>query len=46
MNYAWLDDYLLSLPGAEKDYKPEWGGVPLHAPGQAIRRRLFSRPGA
>ena len=45
MNYAWLDDYLLSLPGAEKDYKPEWG-VPLHAPGQAIRRRLFSRPGA
>ena len=25
MNYAWLDDYLLSLPGAEKDYKPEWG---------------------
>ena len=25
MNYAWLDEYLLSLPGAEKDYKPEWG---------------------
>ena len=24
MNYAWLDEYLLSLPGAEKDYKPEW----------------------
>ena len=23
MNYAWLDDYLLSLPGTEKDYKPE-----------------------
>lgn len=24
MNYPWLDDYLLSLPGAEKDFKPEW----------------------
>ena len=22
--YEWLDEYLLSLPGAEKDYKPEW----------------------
>ena len=25
MQYVWLDAYLLSLPGAEKDYKPEWG---------------------
>ena len=25
MRYEWLDEYLLSLPGAEKDYKPEWG---------------------
>lgn len=25
MRYDWLDGYLLSLPGAEKDYKPEWG---------------------
>ena len=25
MRYDWLNDYLLSLPGAEKDYKPEWG---------------------
>ncbi len=24
MKYEWLDEYLLSLPGAEKDYKPEW----------------------
>ena len=24
MQYNWLDEYLLSLPGAEKDYKPEW----------------------
>ena len=24
MRYDWLDTYLLSLPGAEKDYKPEW----------------------
>ena len=25
MRYEWLDEYRLSLPGAEKDYKPEWG---------------------
>ena len=25
MRYEWLDDYLLSLSGVEKDYKPEWG---------------------
>lgn len=24
MKYEWLDAYLLSLPGTEKDYKPEW----------------------
>ena len=24
MRYEWLDEYILSLPGAEKDYKPEW----------------------
>lgn len=24
MKYDWLDEYLLSLPGVEKDYKPEW----------------------
>mgnify|MGYP002545769526 CR=1 FL=1 len=23
-NYGWLDDYLLSKPGATKDYKLEW----------------------
>lgn len=23
--YNWLDEYLLSRPGAEKDFKPEWG---------------------
>lgn len=26
MNYdPWLDDYLISKPGVEKDYKEEWG---------------------
>ena len=25
MKYGWLDEYLLSRPGAEKDYKVEWG---------------------
>lgn len=25
MNYGWLDGYLLSKPGAEKDFKAEWG---------------------
>ena len=24
MKYEWLDEYLLSLPGVEKDYKAEW----------------------
>lgn len=23
-NYPWLDHYLLSKPGAERDFKPEW----------------------
>lgn len=23
-HYTWLDEYLLSKPGAEKDYKEEW----------------------
>ena len=25
MKYEWLDEYLLSKPGAEKDFKLEWG---------------------
>ena len=25
MDYGWLDHYLLSMPGAEKDFKEEWG---------------------
>lgn len=25
MKYQWLDEYLLGKPGAEKDYKAEWG---------------------
>ncbi len=25
MKYEWLDEYLLEKPGAEKDYKLEWG---------------------
>lgn len=25
MRYEWLDEYLLGKPGAEKDYKVEWG---------------------
>ncbi len=25
MKYEWLDEYLLSFPGAEKDFKLEWG---------------------
>lgn len=24
MKYEWLDDYCLSKPAVEKDYKPEW----------------------
>lgn len=24
MNYDWIDEYCLAMPGAEKDYKIEW----------------------
>ena len=37
MKYQWLDAYLLSLPGAEKDYKPEWQWFRYR-----IRGRLFA----
>ena len=37
MNYTWLDEYLLSLPGAEKDYKPEWQWFRY-----MVRGRLFA----
>lgn len=44
MKYDWLDAYLLSLPGAEKDYKAEWGWFRY-----MIRGKLFAAvcsPGA
>ena len=44
MRYEWLDEYLLSLPGAEKDYKPEWGWLRY-----MLRGKLFAAvcsPGA
>ena len=44
MKYEWLDEYLLSLPGAEKDYKAEWGWFRY-----MIRGKLFAAvctPGA
>ena len=37
MKYEWLDTYLLSLPGAEKDYKAEWGWFRYQ-----IRGKLFA----
>ena len=37
MKYDWLDEYLLSLPGAEKDYKPEWAWFRYQ-----IRGKLFA----
>lgn len=37
MKYEWLDEYLLSLPGAEKDYKPEWAWFRY-----MIRGKLFA----
>lgn len=37
MKYDWLDEYLLSLPGAEKDYKPEWAWFRY-----MVRGRLFA----
>ena len=40
MKYDWLDEYLLSLPGAEKDYKPEWAWFRYR-----IRGKLFAEIG-
>lgn len=37
MKYEWLDEYLLSLPGAEKDYKSEWAWFRY-----MIRGKLFA----
>ena len=37
MKYDWLDTYLLSLPGAEKDYKLEWGWTRYQ-----VRGKLFA----
>lgn len=37
MRYAWLDTYLLSLQGAEKDYKLEWGWTRYQ-----VRGKLFA----
>ena len=37
MKYEWLDAYLLSLPGAEKDYKIEWGWMRYQ-----VRGKLFA----
>ena len=37
MKYEWLDEYLLSLPGVEKDYKPEWAWFRYK-----IRGKLFA----
>lgn len=37
MKYEWLDEYLLSLPGAEKDYKLEWQWFRY-----MVRGRLFA----
>ncbi len=37
MKYTWLDEFLLSQPGAEKDYKAEWGWFRY-----MIRGKLFA----
>lgn len=37
MKYEWLDSFLLSLPGVEKDFKAEWGWFRY-----MIRGKLFA----
>lgn len=37
MKYSWIDEYLLSKPGVEKDYKPEW-----EATRYMIRGKMFA----
>ena len=27
MNYPWIDEYLLSLPGVTKDVQPDWNWI-------------------
>ena len=40
MHYEWLDAYLLSFPGVEKDYQPVWQWFRYK-----VRGRLFVRRG-
>lgn len=44
MKYDWLDDYLLSLPGVEKDYKPEWGWFRYMLRGKLFAAVCFPGP--
>ena len=37
VKYEWLDEYLLDRPGAEKDYKLEWGWFRYN-----VRGKLFA----
>ena len=37
MHYEWLDAYLLSFPGVEKDYQPVWQWFRYK-----VRGRLFA----
>ena len=44
MRYEWLDEYLLSLPGAEKDYKPEWSWFRYMVRGKLFAAVCFPGP--
>ena len=41
--YEWLDEYLLSMPGCARDYKPEWGWLRYQVGGKLFA--AVCRPG-
>ncbi len=45
MNYPWLDEYLLSRPGAEKDFKVEWGWLRYRVCGRLFAALCHDREG-
>ena len=46
MKYSWIDEYLLSKPGVEKDYKPEWEATRYMIRGKMFAMQLPQQEGS